>query len=73
VDAYAVVEQTHLTYLRLNQKKFHVDFYQGLKDTIVASDNSATAIGQRIIMPSSFTGGPHHMVQNYQDAMVICR
>ncbi len=73
VDAYAVVEQTHLTYLRLNQKKFHADFYQGLKDTIVASDNSATAIGQRIIMPSSFTGGPHHMVQNYQDAMVICR
>jgi hypothetical protein len=24
-------------------------------------------------MPSSFTRGPRHMVQNYQDAMIICK
>jgi hypothetical protein len=62
LDAYAIVEQTHLTYLRLNQKKLRVDFYQGLQDAIIVGDNSATAIGQRIILPSFFTGGPHHMV-----------
>jgi hypothetical protein len=45
-----------------------VDLYQGLKNAIVASDNNVDAIGQKIIMPSSFTRGPCHMVQNYQDA-----
>jgi hypothetical protein len=62
VDAYVDVEQTHLTYLRLNQKKLHADLYEGHRDAIVAGDNSAVAIGQRIILPFSFTGGPRHMV-----------
>jgi hypothetical protein len=44
VDAYADVEQNRLRYLRLNQKKFRANLYQGLQDTIIASDNSAIAI-----------------------------
>jgi hypothetical protein len=36
-------------------------------------DNNVVAIKQRIILPSSFTAGPRHMVQNDQDAMAICR
>jgi hypothetical protein len=54
-------------------KKIRADFYQGLQDAIIASDNSTIAIGQKIILPSSFIVGPRHMVQNYQDAMAICR
>jgi hypothetical protein len=49
VDAYAAIEQNHLKYLRLNQKKLRADLYQGLQDAIVAGDNSAPAIRQRII------------------------
>jgi hypothetical protein len=71
MDAYAAVEQNRLRYLRLNKKKLCAD--QGLQDAIVASDNNAATIGQRIILPSSFTRGPHHMVQSYQDAMAIWR
>jgi len=73
VDAYVAIEQSRLKYLRLNKKKLRADLYQGLQDAIVASDNSVAAIEQRIILPSSFTVGPRHMVQNYQDAMAICR
>jgi hypothetical protein len=62
VDAYAAIKQNRLKYLRLNKKKLHADLYQGLKDAIAAGDNNATAIGQRIILPSSFTVGPRHMV-----------
>ena len=36
-------------------------------------DTRAEAIGQRIILPSSFTGSPRYMMQNYQDAMALCR
>ncbi|KAL0319969.1 UNVERIFIED_CONTAM: hypothetical protein Sradi_5258400 [Sesamum radiatum] len=31
------------------------------------------SVGKRFVLPSSFTGGPRYMVQNYQDAMAICR
>jgi hypothetical protein len=71
MDAYAAIEQNHLKYLRLNKKKLCADLYQGLQDAIIAGDSSVAAIGQRIILPSSFTLGPHHMVQNYQNAMAI--
>jgi len=73
VDAYVAIEQNRLKYLHLNKKKLRADLYRGLQDAIAVGDNSATAIGQRIILPSSFTVGPHHMVQNYQDAMAICK
>jgi len=73
VDAYVAIEQNRLKYLRLNKKKLRVDIYQGLQDAIVAGDTNVVAIGQRIILPSSFIVGPRHMVQNYQDAMAICR
>ncbi len=62
MDAYAASEQNRLKYLRLNKKKFRADLYQGLQDAIVAGDNNIVAIGQKIILPSSFTVGPHHMV-----------
>ncbi len=73
MDAYAAIEQNRLKYLRLNQKKLCADLYQGLQDAITTADNNVVAIGHRIILPSSFTVGPRHMVQNYQDAMAICR
>jgi acetyltransferase-like isoleucine patch superfamily enzyme len=73
VDAYAAIEQNRLKYLRLNKKKLRANFYQGLQDAIAIGDNSAVGTGHRIILPSSFTVGPRHMVQNYQDAMAISR
>ncbi len=73
MDAYAAIKQNRLKYLCLYKKKLHVDLYQGLQDAIVAGDNSVAAIRHRIILPSSFTVSPCHMVQNYQDAMVVCR
>jgi hypothetical protein len=73
VDAYAAIEHNRLKYLHLNKRKLRADFYQGLQDAIATGDTSVVAFGQRIILPSSFTVGPRHMVQNYQDAMAICK
>ncbi|KAH9555671.1 hypothetical protein CY35_08G127200 [Sphagnum magellanicum] len=47
---FYVIEQNRLKYLRLNQKKLRADLYQGLQDAI-------------IILPSSFTLGPCHMLK----------
>jgi hypothetical protein len=73
MDAYAAIKQNRLRYLHLNQKQLRADLYQGLQDAIVAGDNNAATIEQKIILPSSFIVGPRHMVYNYQHAMAIYR
>ena len=47
--------------------------YYGLKDVVLRGDTDPITVGKRIVLPSSFTGSLRYMVQNYQDAMVICR
>src|SRR2546423_2770538 len=72
VDMYTVMEQTRLNYLRFNQKQIRADLYNGLQDAMYSGD-STTNVGQRIILPSSFTGGPRQMHKLYQDGMAIVR
>ena len=49
------------------------EIFQGIQDAINRGDTNAQAIWKRIILPSSHTGSPRYMIQNYQDAMAICR
>ena len=70
VDQYAKIEQNRLNYLKLNQSTLRTEMYQGAIDAIHTGDTSNN-IGRRIILPSSFTGGPRQMYQLYQDAMAI--
>lgn len=72
VDAYTSVEQSRLTYHRTHQHILRSELYQGLRDAFARGD-TLKRVGRRIILPSSFTGGPRYMQQNYQDAMAICR
>lgn len=73
VDAYTAVEEERLRWMRQNQENLHADLYQNVYDAVTKGDTHATTIGKRIVLPSTFTGGPRYMVQNYQDAMAICR
>ncbi|PIN26452.1 DNA helicase PIF1/RRM3 [Handroanthus impetiginosus] len=73
VDCYAAIEQQRLNYIKTHQAEMRADLYQGLEDAVVTGDTDASAIGRRIILPSSFTEGPRNMMQHYQDAMAICR
>ncbi|RWR85036.1 putative AT hook motif-containing protein [Cinnamomum micranthum f. kanehirae] len=43
------------------------------QDAITEGDTDASSVGHRFILPSSYTGGPRYLVQQYQDAMAICR
>ena len=54
---YTVVEQTRLNYLKYNQKQIRAELYNGLQDAMISGDRT-TNVGQRIILPSSFTGSP---------------
>ncbi len=72
VDMYTVVERARLNYLRFNQKQIRAELYNGLQDAMISGD-SATNVGQRIILPSSFISGPRQMHKLYQDGMAIVR
>ena len=73
VDCYTRIEHERLQYLRNNQTEYRVDMYNGVFDAVHAGETNAQNIGRRIVLPSSFIGGPRHMQQLFQDAMSIVR
>ncbi|XP_019189858.1 PREDICTED: uncharacterized protein LOC109184316 [Ipomoea nil] len=62
-----------LVYIRSHQKSLQCESYKCLTDALTRGEVDPTSQGKRIILPLSFTGGARYMVQNYQDAMAICR
>ncbi|XP_019176171.1 PREDICTED: uncharacterized protein LOC109171573 [Ipomoea nil] len=68
-----MVESSRLCYIRSNQKALRCEAYKGLSDALTRGEIEPNTQGKRIILPSSFTGGARYMIQNYQDAMAICR
>lgn len=73
MDAFTSIEGMRLEYIKKNQKKLRTEVYQGVVDALDRGDIDASNIGKRIILPASFTSGPRYLMQNYQDAMAICR
>ena len=71
VDMYAKVEESDLGWVRKNQKKLRIDLYKNLVDAI-ANDDADNA-GKNFILPSSYSGSPRYMFQQYLDAMAIVR
>jgi hypothetical protein len=61
-----------LTWLRNNQKTLHSDVYKGLVDAVAANpDAEAQNLGQRTILPSTFSRSSRNMIQHCQDALAI--
>ena len=73
VDAFAVVDQAKLECIRMHQAQIRADLYNGLADTIVRDEVDASALGRRIVLPSSFLGSDRFMQQRFQDSMAIVR
>ena len=72
VDMYAKVESERLLFCRLNQTSLRADSYIHLRDEI-ATGTDMQDIGQKVILPSSFTGSPRYMHERTQDAMTYVR
>lgn len=70
VDSFICVERGRLRWITKNKKKLKVDKY---KDVVKDVDDGIENVGRRIILPSSFIGGPRHMRELYQDAMAMTR
>ncbi|CAN1769842.1 hypothetical protein LINPERHAP1_LOCUS11421 [Linum perenne] len=59
VNAYAMVEAERLDWIKNNQKKLRMHYFNGLVDAFMRA--------------SSHTGSPRYKYENFQDAMAICR
>ena len=68
-----MVESERLSYIREHQKKLRSEKYNKLSEFAEGGTSGAKNTGKRIVLLSSFTGGPRYMMQNYLDAMALCR
>ena len=72
VDAFATIEEDRLDYIRMNQDDLRSELYHNISEAVLKGDAQGSSTG-KIILPSSLTGSPRYMINNYQDAMAICR
>ena len=49
------------------------DNYRDLRDTIVNPDGDPRNVGQKVILPATFCGGPRYMFERQKDAMSYIR
>ncbi|GBP81129.1 hypothetical protein EVAR_88227_1 [Eumeta japonica] len=63
-----------LNYICRNQQRLRAEEYIHLRDALNQDGNvDPSNIGQRVILPSSFTGSPRYLHEKTQDAMTYVR
>ncbi|XP_024984010.1 uncharacterized protein LOC112519921 [Cynara cardunculus var. scolymus] len=71
VDMYIKIETTRLSFIERNQTKKISDLYQGVVDCVYAGEVQPSRIGQRVVLPVSFIGGPRDMRRRFMDAITL--
>ncbi|GKD73179.1 DNA helicase, partial [Tanacetum coccineum] len=73
VTAFCTIEHNRIDYIREHQNDIRNEYLFGIYDAINRGDNDGYDCGSRLILPQSFTVGPHFMYSHYLDALAICR
>ena len=73
VDGYTMVEAERLLYVRNQNSELRCETYDRLSKAAQTSNPEIKKRGSKVVLPSSFTGGPRYMLQNYLDAMAMCK
>ncbi|GKB23829.1 putative reverse transcriptase domain-containing protein [Tanacetum coccineum] len=58
VTVLCAIEQNRLDYIRKHQNDLRSDYLSGLYDAVSKGDHEGIAVGSKIMLPSTFTGGP---------------
>ena len=73
VNMYCKIESERLLFIRAEQKKLRADSYSTLRDSLVSGDGDPSNVGQRVILPATFTAGPRYMYERTRDALCYVR
>ncbi|XP_027166434.1 uncharacterized protein LOC113766438 [Coffea eugenioides] len=71
VDMYIKIESQRLDYYKSKQEFIRREQLQGVMDSVITGQCQASKIGQRVVLPASFIGGPRDMKRRYVDAMAL--
>ncbi|XP_022023701.1 uncharacterized protein LOC110923956 [Helianthus annuus] len=61
VNAYTMVESERLFFIRRQQTKLRCDSYKNISASIASGNTDASNTDQRVLLPSSFTGGSSYL------------
>ena len=61
VDNYVKLETQRLDFFRSQQQEIRQEFLQGVVDAMASGETEGSGVGLRIVLPSSFIGGPRNM------------
>nr|XP_048324704.1 uncharacterized protein LOC125421033 [Ziziphus jujuba var. spinosa] len=67
VDMYVKLETSRLDYFRKNQTEIRAELYQGIMGSVDVGETRGIKVGRRIILPSTFIGGPRDMRRRRRD------
>nr|XP_027082380.1 uncharacterized protein LOC113704703 [Coffea arabica] len=71
VDSYVKIETSRLDFHRHQQTVIRSEILQGVLDSVSIGQSEGSKVGRRIVLPSSFIGGPRDMRRRYLDAMAL--
>lgn len=66
VTGASMCEQQRLMFLRFHQAQLRIHSLREVQDAVQRGDDDAAGVGQRIILPASYTGGPRYMFHRCQ-------
>jgi hypothetical protein len=74
-DVWVSTDQNCLQWIQNNQPQLRASLYNGLEDVVEHGEHNVNLddIGHRIVLPSSYVGGPRYMNQQFQDAIALAR
>ena len=72
-DIWVSADHNRLHWVLHNQPQLRAVLYSGLEDVASQQDDNLDldSIGHRVVLPSSYIGGPRYMNQCFQDAVAI--
>ncbi|GKC92713.1 putative PIF1 DNA helicase/replication protein A1-like protein, partial [Tanacetum coccineum] len=73
VDAYTMIASKRLTFNRKNDKDLRSETYSKLATLAHNSESGVKLRGKKVILNSNFTRSPRYIMQNYLDAMTLCK
>jgi hypothetical protein len=74
-DIWISTDQNWLRWIEYNQPQLRGALYSGLEDAADENDGDVELdkIGHRVVLPSSYIGGPRYMNQRFQDTIALAR
>jgi hypothetical protein len=74
VDAYCCMEREQIEHFQTPsfQRKYRSTPYSSSSTCVSNGMRLGSSAGQRIILPTSFTGSPRYLYQKYSDCIGIC-